>query len=118
MGKSWGWDPAAARKANGCGDPVDRIVLRSGKEGAAILPADHRTPMEDSARLSPSDMWAGYFVGSRDPEKCRRLDEAVRAGKCVALGCVAGVYSEGQIFSQVFGDKSGLGRTYTRRNES
>ena len=100
---------------NGCGNPVDREAAVRDTDGRlvpewsrkALLPPDCRTaddpdsPYLHPENFSPARMWRNYFVGSDDPVRCARLDEAVRRGECVALGSVAGIYSVCQILSQM-----------------
>ena len=117
--RSWAWNPNTARRVNGCGNPVDRAPAVRDSDGrvvserrrAAILPPDLRrapdaddpnSPLWHAENFSPSRMWAGYFEGSHDPNRCGRLDDAIRAGACVAMGSVSGTYSPPQILAQIF----------------
>ena len=115
MSRKWSWDANAARRMNGCGNPVDREAAVRDTDGRlvpewrrkALLPPDCRTaddpdsPYLHPENFSPARMWRNYFVGSDDPVRCARLDEAVRRGECVALGAVAGTYSVWQVLSQL-----------------
>lgn len=115
------WDPKAALAANGFAEPVDRRPVKRDALGwkapawteRAVLPPDSRRPEQDDSddpRLHPENFpparrWANYFEGWRDESKCLRVDRAIGEGKCVAFGCVAGVYSVGQILAQVYGPR-------------
>lgn len=117
--RNWSWNPNTARRCNGCANPVDREPGIRDTDGRivpeyrrrVILPPDLRRPVDiddpnsplwHAENFSASRMWAGYFEGSHDPQRCGRLDDAVRAGACVAMGSVSGTYSPGQILSQMF----------------
>ena len=117
MSRKWSWDPKAARRINGCANPVDREKAMRDTDGRtvpewrrrAILPPDCRGRADDpdsphlhAENFGPSRMWAGYFEGSHDEARCARLDEAVREGQCVALGAVAGIYPVGSVLRQVY----------------
>ena len=110
MSRKWSWDPKAARKTNGCANPVDREGAVRDSDGRtvpewkrrAVLPPDLRWDAPIKA-LPPEKMWAGYFAGPQNLERFARLEEAVVQGKCVALGSCAGVYAVEQILAQVYG---------------
>jgi hypothetical protein len=118
MGKrKWSWNPHTARRMNGCANPVDRVPGVRDTDGhmqpewkrPAILPPDFRKPVDDPdsplqhpENFSSRRMWHGYFEGAHDPVRAERADMAVRKGKCVAMGCVAGTYEVAQILRQIY----------------
>lgn len=116
MSRKWSWDSNAARRVNGCANPVDREAAVRDTDGRlvpewrrrAVLPPDFRQPADDPdspyrhpENFPPERMWRNYFNGSSDPARCGNLDHAVREGECVALGAVSGIYSVHQILHQM-----------------
>ena len=117
--RSWAWNPNTARRVNGCGNPVDRAPAVRDSDGRvvserrrpAILPPDLRRPADiddpdsplwHAENFSATRMWHHYFDGWEDPNRCGRLDDAMRAGACVAMGAVSGTYSTSQILGQMY----------------
>jgi len=109
-GKNWAWDAQTAVRSNGCANP--HLFERTTTDGRGVRvyenaggrlldPRGEDNPHTHPENFPPSRMWHGYFAESNDREKCVSADQAVRSGKCVAFGCVSGIYEVERILAQM-----------------